>query len=237
LVESLGSGQRAVVITHDCDLLSDNELYVEIILSNVVPESNISYTHARHPRILYLEFIGAEGELICLSLEHVNRKSINKNEFGKVAEVDPDLSLPTVEKRFLKQWLAARYGRPAFPTSFENRLRDKSGDKSVQRQLQKVLRQSANDLLFFFDLGENRSIELPEGTEYPLSISVVYDAEEGGKDARDLAETAASEIKQIFQGAYGDSETSEVVSLETCEAVSNTEMTLADTRRVDQWQS
>jgi hypothetical protein len=62
-------------------------------------------------------------------------------------------------------------------------------------------------------------------------------AEEGGKDARDLAETAASEIKQIFQGAYGDSETSEVVSLETCEAVSNTEMTLADTRRVDQWQS
>ncbi|MFW8194472.1 hypothetical protein ACOIDX_29300, partial [Klebsiella pneumoniae] len=79
------------------------------------------------------------------------------------------------------------YGRPAFPNSFEERLRAYDEDKKVifEKEVAEIIATKAEHLIgVFFDLGEERFDDLEEGIPYELSINVVYDATEGGPDAR-----------------------------------------------------
>ena len=140
------------------------------------------------------------------------------------------------EKRGLKQWLAARYGRPAFPNAFEKRLRKQIRKKSVENNIAKILEPASTHLIgLFFDLGDERSRELPENEPYFLSISVVYDATDCGQTARKAAEEIAKELTTLFHRSYGAPELTKEIALEKCNAVADTHLTLADLRKVDQW--
>ncbi|MHB1565036.1 MAG: hypothetical protein ACYCXP_13310 [Leptospirillum sp.] len=144
--------------------------------------------------------------------------------------------MPDKEKRALKQWLASRYGRPAFPNAFENRLRKSIGKRTVEKKIEKILEPESRNLVgLFFDLGEGRNEELATGNPYLLSISVVYDAIEGGSTARKAAEKVAKDLIDLFHSVYGTPETSNEIALEKCQAVADTSITLADLRKVDQW--
>jgi hypothetical protein len=158
-------------------------------------------------------------------------------DFAKRAVKDNSLALPVDAKRALKQWLAARYGRPAFPNAFEKRLRKKlSGKRTVEKEIAKILEPEAKYLVgLFFDLGEQRGAEVDEGKPYALSVSVVYDAKEGGADARKAAERVAVQLRDLFDNAYGKPDVATDIALDACEAVADTYLTLADLRRVDQW--
>ena len=90
-------------------------------------------------------------------------------------------------------------------------------------------------MALFFDLGEDKAIELEDGDPYFLSISVVYDATEGGPNARASAEKVAGELRTLFEQAYGTVDTATEIALDACNAVADTFMTLADLRKVDQW--
>jgi hypothetical protein len=162
---------------------------------------------------------------------------VPKGEFEKYATRDNHASLPMDGKRALKQWLAARYGRPAFPNAFENRLRKIVSKKNtVERQIGKILEPEARHLIgLFFDLGEQRFTEAPTGEPYTLSISVVYDATEGGPQARQSAEIIAGQLRELFEQAYGKPDTATDIAIDACEAVADTSLSLADLRRVDQW--
>ena len=172
-----------------------------------------------------------------VELRHAERRIVSKAEFTKHAAKDGTASLPVDAKRALKQWLAARYGRPAFPNAFEDRLRKSVGKKNtVERQIGKIIEPEAKHLVgLFFDLGEQRSAEVPVGEPYALSISVVYDATEGGTQARQSAEKVASQLRELFEQAYGKPDAATEIALDACEAVADTSITLADLRRVDQW--
>jgi hypothetical protein len=87
----------------------------------------------------------------------------------------------------------------------------------------------------FFDLGEERAIDLKDGDPYFLSISVVYDAIEGGPNARASAEKVADGLRTLFEQAYGTVDTATEIALDACNAVADTSITLADLRKVDQW--
>jgi len=69
----------------------------------------------------------------------------------------------------------------------------------------------------------------------PLSISVVYDAIEGGSTARTAALRVAEDLINLFHSVYGAPAISAEIALENCQAVSDTSITLADLRKVDQW--
>ena len=90
-------------------------------------------------------------------------------------------------------------------------------------------------MALFFDLGEERNVELSDGEAYFLSISVVYDATEGGHTARKTAEKVADQLRNLFEQAYGATDKATEIALESCKAVADTFMTLADLRKVDQW--
>lgn len=145
--------------------------------------------------------------------------------------------LPVDEKRILKQWLAARYGRPAFPDAFEARLRRVVGKRTVKEHIDKALAQPETRHIIgvFFDLGEQRGMEMPDKEPYALGVSIVYDAVEGGPSARQAAETAAQGLRQLFEKAYGPPDRATEIALDSCQAITDTAMTLAALRRVDQW--
>lgn len=239
LVGAVDQGHRAIVITHDCDLPNVSEHLVEVIVAELVvksPKPDPQLSYAKNPRRLHLAYEGASAALLILELRHGNRRSVPKSKFAECAVKDNGFALPVDGKRALKQWLAARYGRPAFPNAFEQRLRKPSGKRTVEQQIAKIMEPEAKYLVgLFFDLGEQRGAEAGTGDPYALSVSVVYDATEGGTTARLSAEQVAKDLRELFENAYGKPAVATEIALDACEAVADTNLTLADLRRVDQW--
>ncbi len=228
---------RVVIIMHDCDLANTSETFVEVIVANIIEAANPQLLYAKNPRKLHLSYKIEGGQSIIVELRHAERRTVSKDEFEQHAVRDSTVLLPNDEKRTLKQWLAARYGRPAFPNAFENHLRKPVKKKNtVERQIGKILAPEAEYLVgLFFDLGEQRSLEAPTGEPYALRISVVYDAIGGATQARKSAEKVAQELHSLFEEAYGKPDAANEIALDSCEAVADTSITLADLRRVDQW--
>lgn len=236
LIEAPASEKRVVVISHDCDLAHNEEAFVEVIVGSLIPRAEANYTSAKNPRRLHLTFESEASDPLHVELRHADRQQVAKGQFAAHSITEEHAKLPPDEKRALKQWLAARYGRPAFPNAFENRLRKQIGKRSVERLIDKIVEPASQHLVaLFFDLGEERNVELPEGEPYFLSITVAYDASEGGLAARETADKVAAELRGIFLQAYGTADEAVDIALENCRAVADTFMTLADVRRVDQW--
>lgn len=238
LVETADDEVRAIIITHDCDISHEAEHCIEVILADVIGDATLDpqLSYAKNPRRLHLAYDAADGSPLILELRQGNRHAITKDTFAKYAARDDSVLLPTESKRVLKQWLAARYGRPAFPNAFENRLSKRSGKREVKNWVGRILEPEARHLVgLFFDLGEQRWTEVAEDEPYVLSISVVYDAVNGGSSARESAERVAKQLRDLFEKAYGTPDIATEIALDACEAVPDTHMTLADLRRVDQW--
>jgi len=153
--------------------------------------------------------------------------------FIEFAKPEHSVKLPPEEKRVLRQWLSTRYGRPAFPNAFENRLKkNKTKDK-----LDNILKPMNPYLVgIFFDLGLERTIELPDEQPYYLRISIVYDAIQG-LNARQVAEDCAIKMSELFNTTYGDPANATDIALESCQAVADTHISIADLRKVDQWRA
>ncbi|MDD4933500.1 MAG: hypothetical protein PHO89_08570 [Methylacidiphilaceae bacterium] len=136
LVKAEDNEQRAIVITHDCDLASDKEPFVEVIVAKRITgkrDSTLSY--AKNPRRLHLRFEGGEADPLVLELRHVRRQLVPNEEFARHAARETAAPLSAAEKRTLKHWLAARYGRPAFPNAFEARLRKSVRGETVEQRI------------------------------------------------------------------------------------------------------
>lgn len=237
LVEA-GSAKRAIVITHDCDIPNESE-DIEVILGELCASTRIN-RGARQPRVLDLTFPEIEGsDFDCIRLKHSQRYVI-KRELFVFTSPDERYNLKGDEKRILKQWLASRYGRPAFPDVFEHRLRVHNGKISrkfkFESEIAKIIGGCSEHLLaVFFDLGNGRFSDLPEDEPYELSIYLVYDSEEGSVTAREEAEAACSQVENIFREHYGDYESAEMIALDKCMAVADTKFTLASLKKMDQW--
>lgn len=228
---------KAVLVTHDCDLQSGSEKFVELIIGPLKKASS-QQTRAKHPRILDLCFLEPDDpSKNAIELRHNAKETINKAEFN-CKEPDSAFSISSEEKQGLKQWLAAKYGRPAFPNVFESRLRKFDVPKKFkfEAELAKIIAANSQHLLgVFFDLGESRFIDLEEGEPYELSINLVYDAIGGGENARVETERASEEIERLFIAYYGEPNDSDAIALESCLPVPDTEFPLYSLRRMDQW--
>lgn len=238
LVRDEDTHHKAVLITHDCDLQNNDpeNSSVEFIVGEMTT-ANGSYIRARNPRILHLCFDSPKvPELNSIALSHENKRAISSAMFT-TPECDMDFAISQHEKEAFKQWLAARYGRPAFPNEFEERLRmSKEGYASLMKTIPKCLEKNSDHIIgIFFDLGEERDIELEEGNPYELRIYLVYNLEKGGIDARQHAEDICKKIKAKAIEIHGKPEVSTTIALEDCNAVADTEFSLHAVMRMYQW--
>lgn len=231
----LGGYSRVVVISHDCDLPQETEEYVELIACNQVTVDK-SLIGAKSVRRLHLKFIEGGTELY-LELCYQQRLIVKKSEFSSVLSgPDTAISLEDSEKRTLKQWLTSRYGRPAYPNAFENRLKRYKGKYSIEKHIAKLVEKKKDHVTgLFIGLDGDKSKELPDGEPYCLSIFIVYNAEEGAAASRKEAEVLASQISTLLIETYGTPDEADEICLESCEAVADSRITLADLMKVDQW--
>jgi hypothetical protein len=225
-------GSQAIIISHDCDLTSDHESHVEVIVARTIEKVDNSCTGAKNPRKIHMTLVilGDPSTVLHVELKQVDRQAVDKSHFSSIKESGSPFVLPEKEKRCLKQWLASRYARPAFPNSFENRI------ATVTKKIERILKPSASDLVgLFVDLGPDRYLELEEGCPYVLSIVIVYDSIEGGPRARENAEAVRIGLESLFHTEFGVPEDAIEIALESCKAISDEFMSLRDVRRMDQW--
>jgi hypothetical protein len=232
LIDSQAPDEYCVVISHDCDIYNLAETRVECIVATSPSNINAAFSHTAHPRKLNVTYTLEDSQIITLELTHADRKDIPKEQFLQEGKIAKNFHLSMQEKRVLKTWLAARYGRPAFPNEFEARLRiDKDFERKIRRILQPV---QAHLIGIFFLLGRDRFDDLPVGSPYCLTITVAYDGM-GGTVAREAAESCAKQLKELFHKTYGTPDMAENIALEDCTAISDMHFSLADIRKADQW--
>lgn len=225
----------AIMVSHDCDIPSAHETDIEIILGRICKREKM-FANCRNPRRLHLTY-SKDGNEITIDLFQSNKQSIEKSRMEGIGLPDDSYTLADDQKRALKQWLAARYGRPAYPNSFERRLTSRDTKKiKLEREVATVLAEASDHIIsVFFDLDADRYNELPDDEPYILRILVVYDAIEGGPEARGIAEDAAQRVSGLFYERFGYPDNATDIILETCTAVADTSISLSDVRKMDQW--
>lgn len=225
-----------ILISHDCDIPQEKEGYLELILGLRVPKPDKNCLSAKNVRKLHLPFTGPAGQFY-VELCFQNRIIVVRDEFCKLSGPLESVSLADADKRTLKQWLTVRYGRPAYPNTFENRLKRECRKKTpVEKGIGELAaKKSAHITALFFSLGEEREVELGEGEPYYLSIYVVYDSENGAMEARKEAEALAKEILALMRSVYGEPEDASEICVESCTALADTQLSLATLMKIDQW--
>jgi hypothetical protein len=227
--------QFGVIATHDCDLSNPAEIEVEIVLGDECCKVEALYTKARHPRIIHLSY-GAAASRINVALYQAKRAFIKKENLRLIKKQDNNLELIATEKQGFKQWLAARYGRPAFPNKFEHHLRKKINKKdSVEKVFGKICQKYSEYVVaVFFDLDEGRFSELIE-EPYILKIIIAYESDLALDKRNVFIENIKIDIKNLFIEAFGDVETTQEIALEALDLLPDTHVSLALLRRIDQW--
>lgn len=238
---SVGAGTGeivAVVASHDCDIHNDKESFVEIIVCGILSRKDKQFEKARNPRLLHYSSPTAHpGTDRHVALRHEDLARVPVKDFFDIARRDERYGIDQTEKRSLRQWLAARYGRPAFPDDFEAHLRKPYGKKqTVEKAIAEIVADEEGLLVgIFLDLGQYRTEDPPKGEPFGLRVYVVYDASAAPDKARAYGEQVAEKLAALFIEAYGKEDEATEIALEGCNAVADLEFRLSDIRRTDQW--
>lgn len=225
----------AIVVSHDCDLPHPKEQVVEaIICKKVSPDKMLM--NCRSPRKLHLMLNHTSGELF-FELSFQTRVLIDKTKFStKLSGPDTDFDISESEKRTLKQWLSARFGRPAYPNAFEQRLQKKIGKDTIEKCIAKLIEPVSEHIVgVFIGLDGDKNIELEDGEPYCLSVYIVYNTEQNAIAARVECENLAKSLESLLVEFYGPPEDAVDICLEKCVALADNMITLADLMKVDQW--
>jgi hypothetical protein len=236
LLDAEDTAHKIIMITHDCDIQNDEADSVLEFIKGKLVQLDGNFSNAKHPRTLHLALSDEIHDGYALELTH-EQKFLFERAIFAADEADKEFAISPIEKQALKQWLAARYGRPAFPDIFEKRLRmTENGKGNLIRSIAKVVEKNAKFIVgIFFDLGEDRHEELDDETPYELHIRVVYDSVEGAGQGRENAENICKEITAKMHAIHGKPDESKTIALESCLAVSDQGFSLYDLRRMDQW--
>lgn len=227
----------AVVISHDCDIPNEAEATIELIICKQLEPNKVDHQlcNARNVRRLHLPY-NVGGRDVHYELSFQKRVVLDRAAFARDFSFPNEThTLSDASKRVLKQWLAIRYGRPAYPNAFENRLRIRISKKEIlERKLAKLIEPRVSILSgIWVDLDTDKNVELPPEDPYFLQMYLVYKTDGDLQAARAETETLAGEITELFNSAYtGDLDQ---IVLDRCAAVAETSFSLADIMRTDQW--
>lgn len=215
--------QLGVVISHDCDLASENlsvEPAVELIVASRLDEADGNCQFAKNPRRLHLMWEGQEqAPYLVLDMKVLNKKQIGKNDLANYAPLG-EYELPSTEKRILQSWLAARYKRQALPDSLQRRLGE------IFKLLEKQGKRSTDGILgYWISFDPQEEITPEEPYEFILSIVYTTDVQGAGEIAESIRQTVEEKFERLVK-KQGHGE----VSLVECDSYSEEEFTLRDMR-------
>ncbi|MDD5037618.1 MAG: hypothetical protein PHE55_23055 [Methylococcaceae bacterium] len=212
-LEITNGGQFAVVISHDCDIANnaEKEPFVEVIIAQAISRMDGNCSQAKNPRLLHIEFT-RHDQPCSMELSATEKRTISKFDLIDSAP-DSSFSLSDSNRQILSRWLAARYRRHAFPDALNRRL---------GQAFEKNLKKSTDEILAVFIDYQPRNEELPENEPYELWVYVVADTAKLGSIEK------AKTVARAFKETLGKQKGLDIVE---CDAVTDAEFTLADTRR------
>lgn len=225
-----GANTCVVVISHDCDLASDNlsaEPHVEVIVGRIVDKVDGNYAWGKAPRTLHHP-VTRDGEIKHIELVSSSKHTLRKSE---LAEFEPNEQFELDGKALvvLRSWLGSRYNRAAFPDTFVNRM----SDTKAQSKLTKVLEKHGELISFvYFDVDQGMNLEHAEGEPYELSIVLVYPPGDDAEASGDLAEAVASEVEEQVGARLKDGQS---ILLRSCFVISEDDLPVSKAKILTQW--
>lgn len=219
----------AVVITHDCDLASSSSVEpdVEVIPGRVVSVLNGNYAWAKSPRTLHFT-ANHSGERVVIELLSAKKSLVSKDVLHAF-NPDSSYSLDGRQLNVLRNWLASRYQRAAFPDCFVDRMKATKAEVKLGK---KIEMHGAAISFVYFDLDQGAMLERAEGEPYELSVVLVFNPGNDPVAAADAADAAALEIEQVLESCFTDAA---LIQLHACFAVSEDDLTVSQARVLTQW--
>jgi len=183
---SVSDKTRVIVISHSCDLAGTDEESAELLIGEIVLQSQHSNGHS----IKWLDVTSR-----CATAEEIVRfKITDKTQIDKtkLLELAPSrFKLGRNELSILKRWLAQRYSRAEFPDSFIARLNSNLGG-SFEKWAKK---HSAALTGVYFGLIDDAEIT-DENESYELKIFLVFASAIAENETNALS--AQSELNKLF---------------------------------------
>jgi len=212
-----------IVLTQDCDLLQEDfskEPYVEVILATPIngkPDGNLFY--GKNPRCIQFPIGKNHFQACCHNRSRFNRRILvhcQPSTAERISESNIGL---------LREWMAKRYVRPAFPDNLNLRIRGGNHGKSIQ----KILHSRGHlfqDIYLFCSPSDQ---ELIEEQSYRVSIWLAVATEKAhDKALQEEAREVCGEINTIISNCPG-------IELLSCEVRAEETITLDDLRYFKPW--
>jgi hypothetical protein len=213
-----------IVISHDCDLVHQDEPDVELIAGQCRDELKYGFAKGQSPRTLHLEF-EQDGKKKVLELGALNKVFVDKKT---LIGAEPDPGAIFTEKHVnntLQAWLAARYKRAAFPDDLNIRM------EPIKKKLSSADPDAIRGTWMLYEPEDNR---LPDEVPYELWVKVVYSTTEE-YDARARAEQHANKLRLSFEKKFFKQGIWQSIDLRACDAVADTAFSALDILTYKQW--
>lgn len=211
-----------IVLSHDCDVTNDSfyiEPFVELLIATVRPDKGEgNLYHGKNPRNYHL-FLEVDLE-VCYECSVHNRFRADRRV---LLGYTPD-AYRTLDKNLLtrvRQWIARRYTRDAFPDSFNERTRE--AQKFVEKKQKEISQLVVGIYLFLTDE------ELKDHEAYEITITgTMLDDDYTDLTKRTLANQYLLDLANAFGKHTG-------INVGETFLVSEDELTVGDTRDLKRW--
>ncbi|MFX5408216.1 hypothetical protein ABTD46_16960 [Acinetobacter baumannii] len=161
-----------IVASGSCDVANMADPYIEFSVARRVQPYNGTFGSNKNPRKLHLkmQFLYSEKEINSEGIELLGHEKIQIVKEGIPENIlpDPTRTLTSNELRYFVDWLAGRYKRPAFPTTFDRRLDAVWLKKKRLKAADKV-----NELVLGVYAKVHPEIELEEHENYSVNMFVM----------------------------------------------------------------
>lgn len=201
----------ALVISHDCDIVHDNETepFIEFVCGKIIDSVNGNYENGKNPRILHLP-LKHNGNRSYIELRAYSKKIIRKDA---LTSYNPDIEFDIDNKsNILQSWLSARYNRQALPDCLVDRLRP------VAKLIEKEGKRHSSIITGYWFSYDPKS-EITNDEPYEINFYVIYSTDK--VEYADIANEIAEKIKEKIN-AIGE------LFLKECKAFSDREFTVRD---------
>lgn len=213
------AGDQIVVISHDCDvnaLSFIDEPNAELIIARKAVRDGTKKM-GKSSRFLQLE-VAQEEAVTFFEIRASDKFTVSRQLLVGHSPVE---YLSSKNSTFLSEWLARRYSRAAFPTSFDARV------KPIKDKVKKCLKGVSEDIFgIYFHLTED---EMPEGEPYKVvGFAIMLDSDFSNSTKLDRSKNAMVKLQGLLNSVQIEFD-------DDIEIVSDKEFTLKDMRPTKRW--
>ena len=171
-----------IVLTQDCDLVQSDfgkEPYVEVIRAVPVQNQDGNLLYGKNPRRIHFQIGEVTHEAICHERTRIPRQLLASIDSSSTHVLD------SLTLELLRGWIAKRYIRPAFPDTFNGRVRQGPNGKAIR----KLLERNGDWFRDIYLMCTPSDEELADGETYEIVVWPTMGSEDFDDQAMRLAAT------------------------------------------------